>query len=345
MEDVILERPAQALVKSRSASLLLWHPSSSFSIPRKPVPSRTSSLYAPRSSMDSQHTLNKVGAPSKSRFIDHRLSKSIERRPSFIITRSAQDFLDALDARDAHVPQLPPATIRSNAEPSYVIYRRASEQSLRLRTHLEERQSLEGRLPNCATIQEEISPSSPKPVERMPLPLISDGEDNTDNTDCLRRNGQALQRQESIQRGNHTEEPFTSQGELPDGSSTLLSPPTPLLDRFHVDSAMSGRPMVTTIISGNTHSSFWNLFSRWIFKAPPALPALPIAERSSTSLSMSDISCPTEYNSSWSSPNVRPHTKQSSMSSYWTLGSGRGSSFDVEKTPLPPQVASFGVAF
>lgn len=339
VEDVGLERPAQALVKSRSDSMLLRHPSSSFSIPRKPVPSRTSFLDTSRFSMDSQFTLNWVGGPSKPRSIDHLRSKSIERRPSFITTRSAQDFLDALDARDAFLPQPPPAASRSNSEPSYTIYRRASEQSLRLRTHLEERQSLEGRLPNCATIQEEISPLSPKPGEEMPPSRIPNCDENNINS---RPDEKPLQGKDPAQLDAHVEEPVMSQARSSSGSSTLLNPPTPLLDPFRADTAMSERPMVTTTISGSTDLPFRSRFSQWIMKA---LPALPIAERSSASLSMYDISSPKDCNSPWSSPNTRPHTKQSSMSSYWTLGGARGTSFDVEKMPLPPQVGSVGVAF
>ena len=339
MEDVPLEQPAQALLKSRSDSVLLWHPSRSFSIPRKPVPSRTSSLSTSRFSMDSQFTLNWVGAPSKSRSIDHLRSKSIERRPSFITTRSAQDFLDALDVRDAHQPQPPPAATRSNSDGPCTIYRRASEQSLRLRTHLEERQSLEARLPNCATIQEEISPLSPRPGKQIQLSPISDRDDKTG--DSLRED-QSLQRQGSIKRDVHSEEPALSQARSSSGSSTLLSPPTPFLGSFRADTAMGEKPMMTTTISSNTHLSLRNRFSQWFLKA---LPALPMTERPPTSLSMYDISGPTENNSVQSSPRSRPHTQQSSMSSYWTLGDGRGASLDAEKTPLPPQVVSVGVAF
>lgn len=344
VEDVELKRPAQALVKSRSDSMLLRQPSSSFSIPRKPVPSMTSSLDASRFSMDSQFTLNWVGGPSKPRSIDHLRSKSIERRPSFITTRSAQGFLDALDVRDfgdANLPQPPPAAIRSNSEPPYTIYRRASEQSLRLRTHLEERQSLEGRLPNCATIQEEISPLSPRPGEEMPLSRDSICDDGNNNNNSP-PDGKPLQRKDSAQLNAHVEEPVVSQARSSSGSSTLLNPPTPLLDPFRTDTAMSERPRVTTTISGNTDLPFRSRFSQWILKA---LPALPMAERSSTSLSTYDISSPRDCNSTWSSPISRPHTKQSSMSSYWTISGARGASFDVEKMPLPPQVGSVGVAF
>ena len=337
VEDMMLEQPAQAIVKARSDSMLLRRPSCSFSIPRKPVPSRMSSLDPSRFSMDSQFTLNWVGAPSKSRSIDHLRSKSIERRPSFITTRSAQDFLDALDARDAHLTQPPPASMQSNCEP-YTIYRRASEQSLRLRTHLEERQSLEGRLPNCATIQEEISPLSPRPGEEMPLSPISNRDDKTDNSPC---NEQPLQRQDPIQRDAHAEEPIMSQARPSSGSSTLLNPPTPLLDPFRAETAISERHRVTTTISGIASSAFRDRVSQWILKA---LPALPTTERSSTSLSVYDISGPTQLDNPWYSPYSRPLTKQSSMSSYWTLGGGRGASFDVEKSPLPPQ-EGVGVAF
>lgn len=338
-KNVTLERPAQALLKSRSDSMLLWHPSSSFSIPRKPVPSRTSSLDTSRFSVDSQFTWNLAGGPSKPRSIDHLRSKSIERRPSFLTSRSAQDFLDALDARDALLPQPPPAATRSNSEPSHTIYRRASEQSLRLRTHLEERNSLEGRLPNCATIQEEISPLSPRPGEQMPPSPISNGEENTGDS---AREDRPLQRQDSMKRGADAEEPIMSQARSSSGSSTLLNPPTPLLDSLCAETAMVETPMMTTAISSDTHLSFRNRLSQWILQGRPKL---PIAGRSSTLSSVDDNSSPTEPNSVQSSPISRTHTKQSSMSSYWTLGGGRGASFDAEKTPLPPQVANVGVAF
>ena len=329
--DVKLERPAPALVKSRSESMLLQQPSSSFSIPRKPISSRMSSLDASRFSMDSQFTLNWVGSPSKSRSIDHLRSKSTDRRPSFMTTRSAQDFLDALDARDSHSLQPPPAAMRSNSETSSTIYRRASEQSLRLRTHLEERQSLEGRLPNCATIQEEISPLSPRPREQVPLSPIFDREDNRHNSP---RDERPFQESVSFEHDVHPEHPVVSQARSSSGSSTL-NPPTPLLDPFRANTAISEERMVNTIISSKTQSSFRDWFSQWILKA---LPALPKPEQD-------NLAGPTEISSPWSSPNFRPHTKQSSKSSNWTLVGGREASSEVEKTPLPPQVASVGVAF
>ena len=343
-EDVMLERPAQAFLKSRSDSMLLWHPSGSFSIPRKPVPSRTSSLDASRFSVDSQPTMNHANGALRSRSIDHLRSKSFERRPSFITSRSAQDFLDALDARDAQILQHPPAATRSISEPPYTIYRRASEQSLRLRTHLEERQSLEKRLPNCATILEELSPLTPTPIKQKPLSPISDCEDHVEDSPQYDHLSPRQELVKSDGTRDHAREPVLSQARSSSGSSTLLNPPTPLLDSIHADTVSSGGPVKTTAIPSNVHSSFRNRLSQWMFKA---LPALPTAERSSTSLSMYDDSAPTELTSVQSSPSPRAHTKQSSMSSYGTLGGQRGDSFDVEKMPLPlpPQVANVGVAF
>ena len=335
-EEVTLERPAQALLKSRSDSMLLRHPSSSFSIPRKPLPKRTSSVDASRFSMDSQFTLNWVGGPSKAQSIDYLQSKSVERRPSFITTRSAQDFLDALDSRDGLLPQPPPAATRSNSEPPYTIYRRASEQSLRLRTHLEERQSLEVGLPSCATIQEEISPLSPRPVEQMPLSPIFDRNDSTGDSP---RDDQSPYRQGPIKTDAHAEKFVVSQARSSSGSSTLLNPPTPLLDQFR---AVTTRPMMATAISGNASPSFRNRLSQWILKA---LPGVPVVECSSTSLSMYDNTGSAGFNSVQSSPKSQPHTKQSSLSSLWTHDGGRGESFDVEKTPLPTQEAGVGIAF
>ena len=326
-EDVTLERPVQALLKSRSDSMLLSHPSSRFSIPRKPLPTRTLS-------MDSEFTLDWVRGPSKAQSIDH-----LERRPSFITTRSAQDFLDALDSRDSLPPRPPPAATRSNSEPTYTIYRRASEQSLRLRTHLEERQSLEGRLPNCATIQEEISPLSPRSVKQTPLSPVFDREDNISDPS---RDDQPRQRQGSTKRDAHEEEPVTSQARSSSGSSTLLNQPTPLLDSSRADTTPDERSMMTAAIPSNPHSSFRNRVSQWIQKA---LPGLPAVERSSRSLSVYEESGQTELNSVQSSPGSRHHTNQDSMSSYWTFGGDREGSFDVEKMPLPIPLANVGVAF
>ncbi|KAL8774357.1 MAG: hypothetical protein Q9209_001108 [Squamulea sp. 1 TL-2023] len=136
--------PAQALVKSRSDSMLS-RPLTSFSIPRKPVPSRTVSMDQTRCSTETRFTFNEMNSALESR--------PTHRRPSVATRQSTQDFLDALDAR---LPQSPPASQHKlGPEPVYTLYRRASEQSLRLRTHLEERSRIESHLLECDTILEE----------------------------------------------------------------------------------------------------------------------------------------------------------------------------------------------
>ncbi|KAI4159175.1 MAG: hypothetical protein LQ342_006822 [Letrouitia transgressa] len=154
-----LEYPPQALIKSRSDSMLS-RPSTAFTIPRKPVPStRTFSLDESRYSMESRYTFNESPTIAGSR--------STIRRPSYAASQSTADFLDALDSR---LPQTPPA-LRSKPgpEPVYTLYRRASEQSLRLRTHLEERQQIERRLPECDTIHEERLPETSKVMGLSPI--------------------------------------------------------------------------------------------------------------------------------------------------------------------------------
>ncbi|CAO1603147.1 hypothetical protein XANCAGTX0491_006739 [Xanthoria calcicola] len=136
--------PAQALIKSRSDSMLS-RPSTAFSIPRKPVACRTVSLDQTRCSIDSRFTLNELTSIPDPR--------PVHRRPDLPGRQSTQDFLDALDTR---LPQAPPALQHKfGPEPVYTLYRRASEQSLRLRSHLEERSRIESLLPECDTILEE----------------------------------------------------------------------------------------------------------------------------------------------------------------------------------------------
>ena len=136
---------------------MLSRASTTFTIPRKPVPSRAASIDATsRISMDSNYTC----AFSDYKYASETLtSQTPRRRPSVATTlQSTQDFLDALDAR---LPRSPPAVALSAhssktmvAEPP-TVYRRASEQSLRLRTHLEERQQIERKGMECDTILED----------------------------------------------------------------------------------------------------------------------------------------------------------------------------------------------
>ena len=160
-----IERPQQALLTKRSEPIM-GRRLSSFSIPRKPVgSSRANSMelaQAPRTSIDSGLTLNNNDASVSS----HKQSNSIERlhsdhRPSISATKSAQEFLEIINAPLPPLPQ--PTSTSHQTAGSYApktIYRSASDQNLRLQTHLEER---------SATIQawetisekEERSPVSP----------------------------------------------------------------------------------------------------------------------------------------------------------------------------------------
>lgn len=143
---VRLTYPPNALVRARTDSLL-YRPSTSFSIPRKPVASmaETSSMSGSRSSVDVR--LNRLSTGTHSR------SQSLGLGPGNIDSESTKEFLTALDAR---LPQCPsPLPTFSATESGATIHRRASEQSLRRKTHLEERQEMERRLKDIDTIVEE----------------------------------------------------------------------------------------------------------------------------------------------------------------------------------------------
>lgn len=329
-DDFGLNRPTQALVKSKSDPILLRHPSSSFSIPRKPVASRSSSIDATsRFSMSSCftfNTLNDLNTQPKSRSTDRLRSGSIERRQSVATT---QEFIDALDCQFPRPP--PPAALRSNSatpEPGFTIYRRASEQSLRLRTHLEERQSLEKRLPD---LLEEVSPVSPALSEKLPglSPILDrDDLDEVDDTEGPSSEKYWFQPTVRAKKLPHHQARSSS------GSSTLLNPPTPLLDTLRSDAETAIPVPSVTTVSASTQSSIRNRFSQWLLKAvPTATSPEPVTQerRTSTPLSLYSLSATTQLSNT--------HTKQSSMSSsYWTR-----TSLDVEKALAPP-VPGLGVA-
>ncbi|MCJ1278484.1 hypothetical protein MMC21_006301 [Puttea exsequens] len=339
-EDAGVERPVQALLKSKSDPMLLRRPSYSFSIPRKPLPSRSSSIDATRFSMNSCFTFADLPTqlqPRQSQSMDRLRSSSVERRNSVATTQSTLDFLDALDCKFPRPP--PTARLRSSSntpEPEFAIYRKASDQSLRLRTHLEERQSLQKHLPDLA---EEVSPVSPIVNKKLPLSPIPDHDDTADCDSILELDHSSDEKDwqhntaNSVQLSSH-------QARSSSGSSTLLNPPTPYLDPFRPET-----PSVTTKIL-STHpsqSSLRNRLSNWLLKALPTapVPADNVNEerRASTPLSLWSESATANELS-------RMHTKQSSMSSsYW----GRGS-VDVEKAMVPmvpvvPTATNVGVAF
>lgn len=330
-EHIGLERPTKALVKSRSEPMLLRRPSSSFSIPRKPVPSRSSSIDASRFSMNSCFSLADLPTQlqTRSKSMDRLRSGSIERRTSVATTQSTQEFLDALDCRFPRPPQL--TRLRSNSgtpEPEFALYRRASEQSLRLRTHLEERQSLEKRLPD---LMEEVSPISPAVNKKMSLSPILDRDDVAERDSILELQPSSME-QNWFQPDTHNSGPTLHQSRSSSGSSTLLNPPTPYLDALRPDI-----PSVTTRILSTAPSqvSLRNRFSQWLLKALPTAIPEPVSteRRLSTPLSMYSMSATAAELS-------RAHTKQSSMSSsYWTRAS-----VDVEKA-MVPLVPTVGMAF
>lgn len=151
------EYPTQLLYHARSDSML-----SRFSIARKPLGSlRPLSLDATNRSYADELKFA-LG------------SRSTCRRTSIATNQSTRDFLETLDAR---MPKaLPRSRPKSGPEPVYTLYRRASEQSLRLRTHLEEREKIERQSPECGTILEEThsSESSRKFSDLSPISSHSD---------------------------------------------------------------------------------------------------------------------------------------------------------------------------
>lgn len=143
---VRLEYPANALVRARTDSIPS-RPSTSFTIPRKPVASmvETSSINGSRHSVEARLNRSSTGT--------HSRSHSLCFGSGNLDSESTKDFLAALDTRLPPCPS--PLPTRSATESGATIHRRASEQSLRLRTHLEERQEMERRLKEIDTIVEE----------------------------------------------------------------------------------------------------------------------------------------------------------------------------------------------
>ena len=125
-----------------------------FSIPRKPVGSirrvtRVISIHrdTEAASISSSHLAR---------------SNSIYQTDVTTLSCSTQDFLDLLD--DAEPQPRPPVPLRIRPPLTLpkTIHRNASDQNLRLRAHLEERQEMESRLQDFDTILEELDHVSPK---------------------------------------------------------------------------------------------------------------------------------------------------------------------------------------
>ena len=172
-----IPRPAKALLEVKSEPMENRR-LSSFSIPRKPVSgSRGSSLEltpATRPSIDSGLTLNNNDAA----YSMHKRSTSIDRfrndyRPSISASKSAQEFLEIINAPLPPLPKPTPTSHETRGEfapkSAFSIYKSASDQNMRLRTHLEQRQEV------CDTITEkaERSPVSPMSPPHYPLQTSS----------------------------------------------------------------------------------------------------------------------------------------------------------------------------
>ena len=322
-DDAGLTYPPQALVKSRSDSMLS-RPSTAFTIPRKPVPNRTTSIDQNRHSMESRFTFNEMNIGSESR--------SVHRRPSMAASQSTQDFLDALDTR---LPQAPPA-LRSKPgpEPVYTLYRRASEQSLRLRTHLEERSEIERRLPDCDIILEERHADNGSKSKGL-SPILD--RDETTNVDDLLGNPIS----------NHTRT----------GSSPSLAS-----SRFHQRSSFS-KDSPTTF-----KPSRRSVVSQWLLKSVGSQASLrsdnesladshtgdcighqPCALRdrsSTTSSTICSSSTAADLISPMTTPHSSPHKNGDSVSTYHTVSIPR-MSYDWEKRPVMVDIKpkAVGVAF
>lgn len=298
--DAGLTFPKPALTKARSETMLS-RPSTAFSIPRKPVPSRAGSMDASRCSMDSHYTLNEPSRPSQ----------SLHRRPSIAASQSTQDFLDALDAR---LPQSPPLLrSKSGPEPVYTLYRRASEQSLRLRTHLEERSQIERRFLDCDTI-------------------LEDKENDGERSPVFTRPNRAATLGTSIPQHKLTQPKSTEW--FRDHLSPLPLPPQPSRSAPPAPITLPSHSQPSFPPASPTSQSTRSRISQWLRSSPLASPtktndASPAAPfyslRPSSIHKRTSISSSSIYSSStaaetttWTTPRDSPHRKGSSLSSCLT---------------------------
>ncbi|KAL9582782.1 MAG: hypothetical protein Q9212_003097 [Teloschistes hypoglaucus] len=309
-----LAYPVQALVKSKSDSMLS-RPSTAFSIPRKPVPSRTVSMDQTRRSTESRYTINEM--------ISGVESRSIHRRPSIAASQSTRDFLDALDAR---LPQSPPALKpKLGSEPIYTLYRRASEQSLRLRTHLEERSQLERNLPECDIMMEESHNNVPGHSKN--LSPILDSDETTPVDDLL--------------------------GNLRTARAYSSSSGSPALNQSaHRSSLPEEAPL-------NVKSSRHSAIAQWLLRSVGSQASLgsqpssvghsttgdcsghrPCTFRDRSSTASSTIyssSIAADQTSPWTTPHMSPHKKSETVSTHHIMAPPR-LSYDCEKKPVVVEV-------
>ncbi|KAL9010997.1 MAG: hypothetical protein Q9173_004125 [Seirophora scorigena] len=305
-----LTYPAQVLVKSRSDSMLS-RPSTAFSIPRKPVPKRAVSTDQARYSTESRFTFNETSSGGESRSAQHRPSLGAARQ-------STQDFLDALDTR---LPQAPPA-LRSNSgpEPVYTLYRRASEQSLRLRTHLEERSQIERSLPEFGSIPEERQDSSSKSKGLSP---ILDRDEITPADDLLGNRGSDHTRSNSS--------PSLASSRFHLRSSVATPVPAPIKPS---QCSVVSQWLLRSVGSQASLRSDWDSSAHGSTQDCTGHPQCTFRDRSSTASStIYSSSTAADLVSSATTPYSSPHKKIDSVSTYHTVSIPRVS-YDWKKRPV-----------
>ncbi|MCJ1228418.1 hypothetical protein MMC12_005079 [Toensbergia leucococca] len=336
-----LEYPAQALVKSRSTSMSS-RPSIAFTIPRKPLASvRTFSLDEPRCSVDSHFTLNGstlLGLP-----------QPLHHKPTAATSQSTREFLDALETR---LPQsLPPSRFRFGPEPISTLHRRASDQNLRLRTHLEEREQAERRLQDCDTILEELQFD----VERD-LPGVKSISNNSDTkAEGLLSSAEQLPRRMRPSRSMTLPQlPNDSLRLLPSISKTTLLPYPPMaqVDIVPLQSEKAiGKVVDVERIPNRNPLSTRSRVSQWLLRSVSTHPASNTTEAmvpntsfyqcqlsavddvASTVSSRSSNLSSVELGSPWTTPHSSPHKNKNSLSSCRTSVPGLGAGFDEGKPP------------
>ncbi|KAI4201538.1 MAG: hypothetical protein LQ350_003153 [Teloschistes chrysophthalmus] len=320
-----LAYPVQALVKSKSDSMLS-RPSMAFSIPRKPVPSRTASMDQTRRSTESRYTINEM--------ISGLESRSIHRRPGIAASQSTRDFLDALDAR---LPQSPPALKpKLGPEPIYTLYRRASEQSLRLRTHLEERSQLERHLPECDIMMMEENHKI-VPGHSKSLSPILDLDETTpvDNLLGNLRPARACSSSSSSPAVNQSDHRSSLPQEAPLNSKS---------SRHSAISQWLLRSVGSQASLGSQTSSVGHSTSGDCSGHRPCT----FRDRSSTASStIYSFSTAADQTSPWTTPHMSPHKKNESLSTHHTVAPPR-LSYDWEKKPVVVEVQEskpVGMAF
>ena len=335
-EDLVITQPSQALVRPRLDSTLL-RPSTSFSITRKPVPKRrTLSIDTTRYSANSHlcHEFTSGGPASRTL-----------QRPIYTTTQSTQDFLNSLEARLPKPPE--PSRLRAGSEPVFPLRRRASDQNLRLRNHIEEREQVERQLADCNTIIEETHGYA----ERG---LHSNLERSTSDT---------APSQTTISRPRAT---LFRRSTAPHILTTSIQPPA-LLTRDARCSDQLNLPIEhpTNDVNNANIESIFNLpstrsrVSQWLLRSF----AIPISgsaarntpqntpfyqcqsffdDRASSTSSLETVSDAAELGSPWTTPKSSPYGKEKPASPYQTSIPAGGECFEGKKSGM---VGYVGVAY